>query len=200
MTDPVFDPPTAKLTMKQSAFVRELIRCNDQVKAAMLAGCSRKSAHAQAYKWLQNPNVKRELGKARKRLWDQCEKDLGVVVEKLFNAITVQGTDLIDEKTGLLKPIHEMPERANSSIEAVEVTETKNELMGTTTIKTKLKLIAKSAAMDMVLKMRGMYAPTKVEQTTKLSLDVDTLYRESTEVDPIEQQIIEVEREGADDV
>jgi len=182
-----------KLTDKRKAFVLHMARLNNRTQAAIEAGYSKSRAAQEGYELMQDPAVLRELGKARQRLYAEYEEQLGVVMEKLFYALTVQGSDFIDEKTGRALPIHELCERANSVIDGLTIEE-KTNMLGEVIITTKLKTVSKSAAMDMALKILGKYAPVESNSTNTIVIDPATLYGRPQEKDPLNERIIELER------
>ncbi len=164
---------TRKLTPRQKAFVQQYVLLNNGEQAAIKAGYSAKSAKQEAYELLQHPGVKREIGKARNFLAKEYKEQLDVVMQELFYSLTRRGTDIVDAKTNLMLPLHQMPERINASIEGYE--ETVTEGKGWSKTVRKLKLTSKTSAMDMALKIKGEYAPDKHEVKSAI-VDLTQLY------------------------
>lgn len=155
-------------------FVKQYVLLRCTTKAAIAAGYSKKRAGAEGRELLDHPAVKREIGKAMSRLAKQYEVQLKVAMTELFHGLTRRGTDLVDEKTGKMLPLHDMPERIDACIEGYEEEVTINKA-GKPVVKRKVKLTSKTSAMDMAFKLMGSYAPEK-RVTANLAVDFSELY------------------------
>jgi phage terminase small subunit len=182
------------LTEMQKRFVKEYTLCWNATEAAIRAGYSKKTANVQADKIMKNVAVRRELGKAQARLYKQYEQDLDVVIEKVLHSLTTEPTDYMDDK-GNMKLPHELPDRAKSAVESVKMKKHVTK-QGDIIEELEYKVVPKSAAMEMALKIRGHYAPEQVEQTTKLQVDLTQLYGKAEINDLIEQELDVIETEA----
>jgi phage terminase small subunit len=163
----------ARLTTRQKAFVKYYVLLNDGRAAAIRAGYSVKRAAQEAYELLLHPAVKREVNKARAVQARQYQAEMDAAMQELFHCLTRRGTDLVDPKTGLMLPLHDMPERVNAAMDGYEETVTEGPL-GTKVVK-KIKLVSKASAIDMAMKIRGAYAPDKHEVKSAV-VDLTQLY------------------------
>jgi phage terminase small subunit len=157
-----------KLTPKRAEFVRQYVLLRDKTKAAIAAGFSPSSASMIACQLMKDPSVRRDLTRAFKRIGIQYERQLSAAMEELFHCVTRRGTDFVDEKTGKLLPIHQLPERANAAIDAIEEKITTRTIGDITeeVVERKLKLVPKAGALDMAFKVRGEYATKETSGTT----------------------------------
>lgn len=177
------------LTSKQSAFVKQyvLLRCATQ--AAKAAGYSVKRAAHEGRELLEHPAVRREIGKKMAVLAKQYEVELKVAMQELFHGLTRRGTDLVDEKTGCMLPLHEMPERINASIDGYEEEVTVDKA-GKPVVKRKVKLVSKATMIDMAFKLMGSYAPEK-RVTATAAVDFSQLY--GMPAGALDDDVIEIE-------
>ena len=155
------------LTARQIAFGRAYVELNNATQAAIKAGYKPSSADECGYRLLRHRGVKNQISKLRHHEAERAKDRLNVVYNEIGHAISRRGTDFIDEETGEFIPIHDLPERANASIDAIEIEE-KYDKDGGKTIKTKLKLVSKYSAMDMAVKVLGGYAKTGDETTVNI--------------------------------
>lgn len=152
------------LTEKQKTFVKEYMLCGDGKKSAIAAGYSIKCADTMACRLLQEPRIKRELGKIRSRVAKQYEDRLGDAMEQLHSCITRQADDLVDPETGnTITDLRELPQRAKAAMDGYkERTTVRYDKDGgkIETTEREFKFVGKASALDMAFKIRGDYAKT----------------------------------------
>lgn len=107
---------------KQSRFVAEYLVDLNATQAAIRAGYSKRTAHSQGPRLLENVEVAAAVQAALKRRADRVEVKQDDVLRELLR---IMNSDIADafNADGSLKPIHEIPEETRRAISAVEVDE-----------------------------------------------------------------------------
>lgn len=167
--------------MRRAAFAAQLlINGGNQTQAAIDVGCSPKSAHVTANKWLKTDTVQRILGTAQAKVVEKAVITVTRVVEELRDILTVDIGEAFDD-TGKLKPLKDIPvaiRRGIAGLENEEITQwdadsRKHEVIGTLR---KVKFWSKTDAGRELLKhLPGGYAAQKHEHevtVTTLAEDV----------------------------
>lgn len=160
------------LTARQKAFGRAFIELNNATQAAIKAGYSSKIAATQGCLLLQHPGVKRYVNQLRAIETERARDRLDAVYDQIGHCLTREGTDFINKETGEFLPVHQLPERANASIDGIEIEE-RFDKDGGKVVKTKLKLVSKASVMDMAVKVLGGYAPTGPSANTSVNVSID---------------------------
>ncbi len=163
------------LNEKQKSFVKHFVLLQEGKAAVIAAGYGKNSAAVQAYKLLQNPAVRREIAKAMAVLRKQYEAQLDAAMGELVHCLTRRATDMIDPKTGRMLDLHQLPERIDASIDGYEEDHFVDK-QGNHHVKKKVKLVSKATAIDMALRIKGAYAPDKVDVRAQAKVDLTQLY------------------------
>jgi len=116
-------PETDGLTGRQVRFVEEYLISLNASDAARKAGYSAKTAASQGADLLKNPKVRAALDKAIERRAIRVGVKADDVLQELLRVGRVDIAQVVDEKTGRLRPLHEMPEEARRAIASIEVEE-----------------------------------------------------------------------------
>lgn len=178
-----------------------LVNGNNGTQAAITAGYSKKIAGVTATKVLQDPRAQKFLKQLMTERAKRYGEQLDEVLVQLWFVCTRDVREYVDEKTGLIKKLSDMPLRERSAIEGIEVVESFDKF-GQKTVKTKLKLVPKNPAMDMAMKHRGLYAAEKHQVGPIPGFDLSQLHGmpegalEQDEIeDPPDKSIIVVDKE-----
>ena len=169
-------------------------------QAAIEAGYSEKTAAVRAVKILKDPRMKSLVGKMLKEQRDKFTIEADEILWHLWACASRNGKDFVDEKGHLLltsQNINDLPDEVTAAIDSIKQ---KRKTYATedgdvVEIETELKLVSKAAALDMAMKHKGLFAPQEIHG--KLTFDFDKLYqnqRDTIDVDPIEQILLEEER------
>lgn len=166
---------------KARAFCHEYVKDHNATQAAIRAGYAKSGAQVRGAELLQRTDVRNYLGSLEKKHLDKIDMTAEDMLRELFYCATRTGADFIDPETNKLLPVHDLPIRAQHAIDGIEqeVTEIRNsdgEVIGET-VKTKLRLVSKAAAIDMGMKHFGAYAAEKTETTQRVVFDFDTLIK-----------------------
>lgn len=148
------------LTLRQKKFGRYYVECGNATQAAIKAGYSPVDAGRHGFRLLRNPGVKRQIGRLMHSEVERQKQQMDLAYQETNYALTRRATDFIDKETGGFVPIHELPERANASIESIEIDDRLDEEGNVVGRKTKLKLVSKLGAIKEAFSVRGAYAPT----------------------------------------
>lgn len=179
----------AKLTPKQKLFCQHYMLCGgNATAAARAAGCSNNAAGTAAQDWLQKPQVIRELAKLQHFANERYKKEMDRIIEHLVNCATVEPGDIFTDDYEL-KPISEMPQRAKIAFNGLKKSFDKfgNECI-------EFQTVSKATVFEMILKIKGLYAPTKTESNQTVAFNTDALYGKPPAVlEYAEQRILEVE-------
>lgn len=185
------------MSEKQKRFVAEYMIDGNGKQAAIRAGYSPSRAANTACELLQDRRIKAQITKASKRVAEEWSDKLYAVVEQVYYCVTREGSDFIDSKTGkVITDLRLLPRRAAAAIDGIEQEVTSwvdADGVPHEKIKTKLKLVPKAGAIDLAMRHKGMFAPTKTEETRRLVLDVDQLYQKPTDIDEVDQTVLDAE-------
>lgn len=203
------------LTDRQEMFVLEYTKDFDATNAAIRAGYNPGTASVQGAKLLSNSLVAKAVSSRMAKLRKKIELTTDVIIKQLFYAVT-RTLDDFDDGTGkICMDLKKLSKRAKACVEGIKQTvKTYTDADGNTTedVITELKLMSKTASIDLAMKHLGMFAATKVEGEVKHVLDLTNLVNFSQgngevadplspltkalpapTVDPVEQAILEVE-------
>lgn len=97
------------LNEKQRRFVAEYLIDLNATKAAMRAGYSAVSAHAQGCALLKHREISAELAKASDQRAAKTSVDADWLLKRLADESTADLADIYDRDTGNLKQIHDWP-------------------------------------------------------------------------------------------
>ncbi len=195
------------LTDKMKVFVAEYLIHHDGTKAVIAAGYSKNGAAVRASKLLQDPRIKKviahEQGKVHKGKRLEKEKVLKKIADSLHRNLwdfeVEQGKGLI-----VASRLRDLPRRCHCYIDGFEVTQyfdDPEEPTKVTRQKIKVKLSPNAAVQEMAMKHIGAFAPDKVLVNENVSIDWKKLHEPidpntEDEEDPIEGEILKIEREG----
>jgi phage terminase small subunit len=171
------DDDCKPLTPRQALFVAEYLKDLNATKAAIRAGYSAASAHSCGPRLLENADVATAIASAIERRSQRVEIKADDILRELYRLATVDLGGAIDQATGRLLPLHEMPEdvrRAISSIETEELWEGRGEDRERLGDLVKVKFWDKKAALELLGKHVGIFVD-RSEVTLKSALsDVET--------------------------
>lgn len=109
------------LNPKQAAFVREYLVDLNATQAALRAGYSKKTAHAQGSRLLKHAEVQAQLAAAQVKRAQKLELRADDVLRELMHlAFSDIGTAFDDENR--LRPLHELEPHVRRAIAGVKVT------------------------------------------------------------------------------
>jgi len=170
-------------------------------QAAIDAGFSEKTAAVRAVKILKDPRMKAIVGKMLKEQRDKFAIEADEILWHLWACATRNGKDFVDKKGVLLITSQNINDLSDEVTAAIDSIKQKRRVYTTEDgetieeIETEVRLVSKAAALDMAMKHKGLFAPQEVHG--KLTFDFDKLYqdqRDTIDVDPIEQKLLEEER------
>lgn len=98
-----------KLSPKQQQFVAEYLIDLNATQAAIRAGYSRKTAHSQGPRLLENVEVEAAINAAKLARSTVTKIDANWVLERLAEESQADVADLYSKETGDLLPVHEWP-------------------------------------------------------------------------------------------
>lgn len=166
-----------KLTERQFRFCYEYLVDFLPTKAAIRAGYSETSAATLGQRLMNNPDVKKAIDILRKEEIRQTRVSKDELVDQIAECATRNAKDLFTSDgilvlnhTVLIKKgkaklsgptIHDLPDAITRSIDGVEQRCVYDPADETIHVLTKLKLIGKANAWDMLMKHFGAYAESK---------------------------------------
>lgn len=181
------------LTDKQRRFASEYLIDYNSKQAAIRAGYSEKIAAATGCQLLKHPLVSKIIGHQETKLIKRLELSAEEILEQLYYMCTRSAADFCDENGKIITDVHKLSKRAQNTIDGIEQ-DIWYDGEGNQHVKTKLKLVPKTGAIDMAMKHKGLFAPTKVDN--KVSLDWDSLHgKPPEEPDPVEMRLLEQEEQ-----
>lgn len=152
---PVLSKNEWGLNERQEAFAQHYTREANGTLAAKLAGYSHATAAQIASEYLRHPNIQARI----KILREAANKGYDGLREKIINKLMVMAeldpAQLYEDDGHTLKPIHEWDLSARQSLSGFETR------VGTLGVN-KVKLVDRTKALEMLIKMQGYYAPEKV--------------------------------------
>lgn len=163
-------------------------------EAARKAGY--KHPQAAAARLLKNPKIQAALGKALRERAERCELKADAVLNYLQMALFINPMRYFipaDDGSWLVEDPDSLPDEVGQLIESV-VSKTWVEEDGTTVKMYKVTLVSHTVALGLAMKHLGLMEAEKRE-TSVTNINWDTLCEprgNGDEVDPIEQQIIDV--------
>lgn len=145
-----------KLTVKQELFVCLYLSNGGNASAAARdAGYSEKSARVVGTENLTKPAIKAAIDARRSIALDKYEVTVERVLEEMAKMAFINMKELYDLDTGLLIPIHLLPDKVAASI--IEVTE-KSYGKGEPVFERKYKVSDKKGMLDLLAKYLKMYS------------------------------------------
>ena len=163
------------LTPKKEKFALEYLKDLNATQAAIRAGYSKKTAHSQGPRLLEDVEVKGLIDKHRTHF----ATETGVTVERVLAEYAKLGfSDIrkIFDDAGGLKPVTELDDDIAAAVTSVDVSTTK---IGDETIRThKIRLSDKKLALDSIARHLGMFKDSvelKSDALTSLLEKVDGL-------------------------
>jgi phage terminase small subunit len=157
------------LTPKQAAFVREYLVDHNATRAAIRAGYSEATATTSGPRLLENVGIRLEIEQATAK---QAAK-VGIKAEEILAELKrLAFSDLGDifDKTGALKPLHEIPADARRAIAGVEVVQRSMGEDEEPEVVRKVKLWDKTKSLELLGKHLGLYLE-RVEHSGKLTFE-----------------------------
>lgn len=156
-----------ELTLRQRRFVDEyILNGGNGGKAAVKAGYSAAQADSQGARLLRSVKVCTALAEARKRLERRHELKKDALAEQLRRISFANLRDVVgwDGETLTVRRFEDIPEEIHPAIESIEQTD---RTFGKLTVRTlKVKLVAKTPAIQELNKMLGYHAPVKIKDET----------------------------------
>ena len=170
----------------------------DQKAAALAAGYSEKSASVSACILMRKPEIRREIAKIERDTFERLELKRDDILLQLYDCVTRNAGDFCDETGKIVTDVSKLSRRARNVIDGIEQDvhqqfDKDGNVVGET-IKTKLRLVPKTGAIDMAMKHKGLFAPTLVQGEAKVAIDWDAMTKLASEPDVIEERLIEEEK------
>lgn len=147
-------PKGPKLNPRQEAFVRSYARYGNATRAARDAGYSERSAEVTGFRLLRNAKIQAAL----QAIYEDRQKKYEVNEERLMRELASIAFfnifDVFDIEDGRLKlrPIDQIPERAQAAIESISETSSGG---------IKIKTYSKTAAIELLGRQIGMFRDDK---------------------------------------
>jgi phage terminase small subunit len=113
---------TGKVTERQRRFAKEFPVDLNATQAAIRAGCSERSAHVTASRWLKNAKVAELIDAELKARAARVEVKQDEVLRELLRVAKADLRQLFDER-GALKPVGEWPDEVAAFVSSIEVEE-----------------------------------------------------------------------------
>lgn len=158
----------SKLNDKQHKFVMEYCIDFNAQRAAISAGYAEGSAGVTGARLLTIPHVAKAIGKIRNDDLVHLQLTREEVLKQLYYCCTRSAEDFCDDQGKIITDVRKLTKRACNAIDGLKQTvkswtdengEVHEEVI------TELKLVPKAAAIDMAMKHKGLFAPTKSEVT-----------------------------------
>lgn len=157
------------LTVRQMRFVEEFFKAPQSIKdAALAAGYSAWMARFQVPGWLDprsqhyNPKVHQAIRVKQLAVAEVANLSVTDLVSELKNVVFTDPLVFVNQETGTLKSLQDIPESARAAIEEIEVTS-----IGDKAVKTKLKLRSKDAAIEKLMKHLGGYERDNMQKAER---------------------------------
>jgi len=158
----------AKLTAKQSTFVKEYLIDLNATQAAIRAGYSEKTAYSIGQENLTKPDIQKAIQKAMNERSERTEITQDMVLQELGKIAFLDIRDAFDAN-GALLAIKDMPEDVAKAIGGIDhsfIGEKDNQI-GVTS---KIKLIDKKGSLELLGRHLKMFTD-KVEHSGSLDLN-----------------------------
>lgn len=183
----------AKLTDKERMFIAEYQIDYNATRAAKAAGYALSSAQVMGSKLLKKPHIARAVGNGQQLIVRELKLSAEEVLKQLYYCVTRSAKDFCDNEGKIITDVHLLSDRACATIDSIEQ-DTYYDNDGNQHTRTKLRLVPKAHSIDMAMKHKGLFAPTRVE--SKVALDFDSLLGEADPMpDIVEARLLE--QEGA---
>ncbi len=198
-----------KLTDKEKAFVLGYIVHYDRTKAVLDAKykCkTRTTASNLGSKLLRKPRVRALINLFQKKTQKKFEIQADEILWHVHACATRDGKQFVDENGVIIGStrivngrvekgirINDLPEEVTSAIDGIKQKRKAYTLEDGTTveeIETEIKLVPKAAALRMAMEHKGLFAGQQLEVLLMAS---ESMFRRSERVDPIEQQVLDVQ-------
>ena len=186
-----------RLNDRQRRFVLEYQLDYNGTRSAIAAGYSKKTAGLRAIKLLKHKVIQAIIGKSQLQSRKRLELETAEILEQLAYLATRSGADFVDAKGRLFENVHDMPERAQQSIDGIKQKVKRYTLPDGTEIEeveTEFKLVSKLGSIDLAMKHKGLFAEQTVNHNMKMVLDFDAMCEPSKVVDAIDVRLIEEEQ------
>lgn len=151
----------SKLTAKQKRFCEEYVVDWNSTRAAIAAGYSKKTAYSIGNENLKKPEIKKYIDDIKDDLERMCNISAIQIVNELKKIAFSDATGLRDGWMSL-KDFKLLTDDQKSCIQEITSIKTKD---GKEHVK--IKTYSKDKAIEILNKMLGYHAPTKVDHTTK---------------------------------
>lgn len=165
---------TSGLNDKQERFCREYIALKfNGCQAAISAGYSKKTAQEQSSRLLSNVKVQEFIS----QLQDKINNKLEITAERIIEEYAKIGfTNIADlMKEGMsFEDVKKLPRDVSAAIESVNIITSETEFGRTTNVK--IKMHSKTAALDALGKVKGIYKEDNKQKSDlfKAFLGIDT--------------------------
>ncbi len=138
------------LNLKQTKFVREYLIDHNATQAAIRAGYSKRSAHANGSRMLEHDGIRKAIAEGTEKHLKKAELKAEDVLNEIKRLAFVNIANAYDAK-GKLLPIKEMPEDVQLAIHSMDVQELTANGFKTGELK-KIKLADKVKSLEMLAK------------------------------------------------
>lgn len=168
------------LTERMKKFAAEFCVDFNATRAAIAAGCPKKSAQVLGSRMLRDNRVKRLIGYYQSRAIKQAEINAEEVLFHLWACVTRSAEDFCDEEGKLITDVNRLSKRAQCAVDGIEQEvlierdRESGDIIGER-IKTKLKLVPKASAIDMALKHKGLYAALEQNINQNVTVNWDEM-------------------------
>ncbi|MCK9570481.1 terminase small subunit [Candidatus Pacearchaeota archaeon] len=187
-----------ELNEKSLLFVAEYLVDFNSTRAAIAAGYSKKTAGVKGCQLMKRPDIARVIKQFQKEDLERCQLTREEVLLQLYYCATRSAADFCDENGRIITDVQRLTKRAQNTIDGIDQTVSYDQ-DGNEIVRTRLRLVPKSDAINMALKHMGMYAPEKHDVTVHPGLDFDKLAKEDRPPDEIEAELLpKLEEEKSD--
>lgn len=166
------------LTLLERRFVLEFQIDFKPKEALLRCGYTGGNAEVRASKLLARKRVADAIIREQRRTFDHLRLTKEEILLQLFYCATRTSDDFVDE-AGKLRPLHEMTDRAKHCINGIEqevvvLHDDEGKEIGEK-IKTKVRLVPKEAALDMVMRHKGLFEADNAQRVDPITIQVQAV-------------------------
>lgn len=160
------------LSSRERDFISHYLRTNNIVESARLSGY--KCPETSGYRLMKKGSIVAELNRTLVRLEKKMELTIDDINRELHAAVTRTVDDMLDERGRVPTDLRTLSDKGKRVVDGIEQT-VFTDSEGNEVVKTKLKLMSKSTALELAMKAKGMFAPKRLEGEIIHTLNWDNL-------------------------
>lgn len=168
---------SAGITEQHHKFVREYLICLNATQAAINAGYTARSAHAQGYRLLKKAEIQRLISEAQQRTADRLELSRDDVIRQ-YQRIGFSDPRKLFNRDGTIKSITELDDDTAAAVQGYEIEYRQLDGPDAPPVPVlKIKWADRRAALDSIMKAQGWNAAEKFEHGGKNGGPIETVTR-----------------------